>query len=84
MNKKVEELLNRLREAVHDAIVESQHVAEAMAELEKAQCCPSFFEDISLAEPSPMGGEDRPFTEALVFTEYDEQFLRAMKVTSVA
>ena len=82
MNERIEALLEKLREAIHEALLDSSSVAQAMVELERERCCTKFFVDVALAEPLTAPSEDGGPTEAMVFTEYDEQFLRAIKVAS--
>ena len=79
MNKKTDELLHKLREAIHEAIAESWDVAQAMAELEEEGCCPTFSVDVALADGTPTPQEET-FDEALVLTADDEHFLRSIKV----
>jgi hypothetical protein len=43
MNKKIDGLLHKLREAIHEALAESWDVAHAMAELEQEGCLSHFF-----------------------------------------
>lgn len=76
MNEKVEGLLEQLRDAIHEAIADSWSVAQVMAELEKECCSPTFWVDVALAEPTP--------SEAFVFTDFDRQFLQAIRVTNFA
>ncbi len=82
MNEKIEELLNQLREAIHEAITDSASVAQAMAGLEQEHCCPVFAVDVMLAEPLAALNEDGIVDDVFVLSEYDEQFLRAIKITS--
>ena len=74
MNEKVEGLLEQLRDAIHEAIANSWSVAQVMVELEKEGCCPAFCVDVALPEPTP--------SEAAVFTDFDRQFLQAIRVTN--
>ena len=79
MNQKIKELLHILREAIHEAVAESLDVAQAMAELEREGCCPTFSVDVALADGPPTPQEET-FDEALVLTADDEHFLRSIKV----
>lgn len=79
MKKKIDGLLYTLREAIHEAIAESGHVAKALAELEQEGCCPMFSVDVALPDGSPTP-EDETFDEALMLTADDEHFLRSIKV----
>jgi hypothetical protein len=79
MNKKIDGLLDKLREAIHGALAESWDVGQAMAELEQEGCCPAFLLDVVLADGPPMPQEET-FEEALVLTANDEHFLRSIKV----
>jgi hypothetical protein len=81
MNKKIEELLQKLRDAMYEAIAGSWDVAEAMAKLEQEGRCPSLSVDVTLMDDPPQN-EETGFDEGLVLTDYDQQFLRAIKVAS--
>ena len=81
MNQKIEDLLNQLRNAIHDAVAESWEVVQAMGKLEKEGRCPAFSVDVMLVDgPSSPLGEG----ETLVLTAEDEQFLRSLKIASLA
>lgn len=79
MNPRILGLLNRLREAIHEAIADSDTVAQTMAELEQEHCCPVFGVNVMLAEP-PLPEQQETSDDALVLTEEDEHFLRAIKI----
>jgi hypothetical protein len=81
MNKKIEQLLRKLREAMYEAIAGSWDVGEVMAELEQEGRCPTLSVDVTLVD-DPSQNEERAFGEALVLTDYDQQFLRAIKVAT--
>jgi len=81
MNQRIESLLNELREAIHETLAESRNIAQIMAELEQERCCPAFSVDVFLPETSAADSTG-PFSEALAFTKYDEDFLQAIKVTT--
>ena len=83
MKNKIDELVHKLRDAMHEALATSCGVAEAMAELEQEGHCPTLLVDVSLAEESVAPpNEVGPFGEGLVLNDYDQQFLRAIKVAS--
>jgi len=86
MNRKIEQLLHSLREAIHDAIGESFGVAAAMAELEREGHCPSLMVDVAL----PQEEKEPPSLELvtpdgpLFLTASDEDFLRNLGIATAA
>ena len=53
MNDKIDELLQKLRDAMYEALAGSWNVAEAMAKLEQEGRCPTLLVDVTLADESP-------------------------------
>ncbi len=86
MNRKIEQLLQSLREAIHDAIGDSCEVAAAMSQLEREGQCPSLLIDVAL----PQEEKERPSLELvthdgpLFLTAADEDFLRNMGIATAA
>jgi hypothetical protein len=86
MNRKLERLLQSLREAIHDAIGESFGVAAALAELEREGHCPALLVDVAL----PQEEKETPSLELvtpdgpLFLTASDADFLRNMGIATPA
>jgi len=86
MNRKIEQLVEQLRDAIHEALCESVAVVSAMQELDRAGRCPALTVDVTLA-----GEKESPSIElvtrdqGLILTSSDEQFLRNIGIaTSLA
>jgi hypothetical protein len=96
MNRRIETLLSSLREAIHEAIADSNAVAELMAELDREGHAPSFLIEVGLPEDA-LTAKERAEMEAgerreiatldrvtphgpLFLTESDEDFLRNLGV----
>ena len=85
MNRKIEQLLQSLREAIHDAIGESFGVAAAMAELEREGHSPSLLIDVALPRQN-----EPPLLEVvthdgpLFLTVEDNDFLRNIGIATAA
>jgi hypothetical protein len=100
MNHKIQSLLGSLREAIHEALGESNDVAAVLAELEREGHSPSFLVEVSLPEGAPTAEEqvearaseerELPTLELvkrdgpLFLTAFDEDFLRNVGVTPFA
>ncbi|HLG98825.1 MAG TPA: hypothetical protein VKX49_21110 [Bryobacteraceae bacterium] len=85
MNRKIERLMQTLRDAIHDALGESAGVAAAMAELERAGHCPSLLVDVSLpAEKEAASIEPVRRDGPLFLTESDDDFLRNIGIGKLA
>ncbi len=83
MKDEIDELLHALRLAMYEALARSCDVAEAMARLEQVGHCPTILVDVSLADqPTPAQNRETELSEALVLTEDDQEFLRAIKIAS--
>lgn len=82
MDKNQTEMLQRLQEAIQDAIAQSYAVGAAMDELERAGICPSLTIDVALPEqqelPAFVGRKGR-----LRLSAGDELFLRSVGITAV-
>jgi hypothetical protein len=82
-NGKREELLYRLREAIHESLAESLTVLAAMSELEDAGLCPSFSVDITLPEENTSPSVELvTVDEGLILTASDESFLRTLGIAT--
>lgn len=91
MNRKIEQLLQSLREAIHDAIGESFGVAAAMSDLEREGHIPSLLIDVSLPPgDAPPQQKEPPSFELvtpdgpLILTEADGDFLRNLGIATPA
>ncbi len=77
MQRRIDELMHALREAIDDALAESPAIAAAMAELEHVGICPSFSVDVALPEDrEPATLEIVTFDGPLVLTDGDSLFLK--------
>jgi outer membrane protein TolC len=77
MNKRIQELLQKLRHAIDEALADSPSIDAIMAELEQAELIPSFTVDVELRQaPEAPSLEIGP----LSLTERDEQFLRNLGI----
>jgi len=82
-NRKVEEMLRNLREAIDEALADSLSVLAAMGELEDAGFCPSFSVDVMLPEESELPSMELiTYDEALILTVSDESFLRTLGIAA--
>lgn len=81
-NRRTEDLLHKLREAIHETLAESLAVLEAMSELEDAGLCPAFSVDITLPEEGAPSEESVTHAERFVLTASDESFLRTLGITT--
>ena len=91
MNRKIEQLLQSLREAIHDAIGESFGVAAAMSDLEREGHIPSLLIDVSLPQADATAQpKEAPSMELvtpdgpLFLTESDGDFLRDLGIATPA
>jgi hypothetical protein len=94
MSRKIEQLLQCLREAIHDAVSESPAVAAVMMDLEREGHCPAFLVDVGLPhaagfpEDAGLPERERPSLEVvtpdgpLFLTASDEDFLRNIGVAT--
>jgi len=76
MEQDLRGLLQNLREAIHEALAESEAVSRAMAALEDAGHCPSFRVDV--ATPAELEALEPTVDPA----EYDEEFLRSLGISA--
>ena len=76
MNPHLNGLLQNLREAIHEALAESEGIAQAMAALDQAGHCPTFKVDIDTPAELEISGQ------AIELAGFDEQFLKALGITS--
>ena len=85
MNRKIERLLQSLRDAIHDALGESAGVAAAMAELEREGHCPSLLVDVALPEQEKEQASIEAVTRdgPLFLTDSDEDFLHNIGVATL-
>jgi len=84
MAKNIRGLLNALRQAINEAILESDDVTAAMAALKRTGKCPLFTIDVALEDaPGPAGAGVGPAgpAEELVLSDADVAFLAAMGVS---
>ena len=85
MTKNIKGLLNALRQAINEAVLESNDVAAAMAALKRTGKCPVFTVDIALQEaPEPAAEPLEPpssVPEELVLSDLDIEFLTAMGIS---
>lgn len=84
MTKNVKGLLEALRQSIHEAILESNDVAAAMAALKRTGKCPVFSIDATLEEapgPDAQPAEALGRAEELVLSDEDVEFLAAMGIT---
>lgn len=85
MNRKLEGLLNSLRDAIHDALGESSAVAQAMEQLELEGHCPSLLVDVALPEEKELPSLQLVTRHgSLILTESDEDFLRNLGIATAA
>jgi len=91
MNLKIEQLLQSLREAIHDAIGDSCEVAAAMSQLEREGHSPSLLIDVALPRDNGTSQQkELPSVELvtpdgpLFLTASDGDFLRELGITTVA
>lgn len=80
MKRHVQDMLQFLREAIHEAIAESPHVAAAMAELERAGHVPTFSVEVALPEEGFASADFELPAGHLLLTESDEQFLNEVGI----
>jgi hypothetical protein len=96
MTKRIEHLLSSLREAIHDALGESNDVAAAVAELEREGHSPYFSVEVGLPERALTENEITDLKEGverelpslelvkrdgpLFLSECDEAFLRELGI----
>ena len=96
MTKRIERLLSSLREAINNALGESNSVAAVMAELEREGHSPCFSVDVGLPESALTEKEIADLEEdaerklptlevvkrdgPLILTECDETFLRELGI----
>jgi hypothetical protein len=81
LNRKTEQLLHNLREAIDAALADSSNILAAMSELEDAGFSPSLSVNIALPEKvEPPSLELVTFDEGLVLTASDESFLRNLGI----
>ena len=57
MSRKIEQLLQCLREAIHDALAESPAVAAVMTDLEREGHCPAFLVNVGLPQEAGLPEE---------------------------
>lgn len=84
MTRNVKGLLNALRQAINEAILESNDVAAAMAALKRTGKCPVFGIDVALEEApgaSAVPVEALGAGEELVLGDADVEFLAAVGIT---
>ena len=91
MNRKIEQMLHSLREAIHDAIGDSCEVAAAMGELEREGQCPSLLIDVALPQDNGRSQQKEPPSLELVtpdgplyLTASDGDFLRNLGIATAA
>ena len=84
-NPKTEQLLNKLREAIHESLADSLTVLAAMSELEDAGLTPAFSVDITLPERNAAPSLQLVnCDEGLILTAADASFLRTLGITTPA
>ncbi len=84
MTKNVKGLLEALRQSIHEAILESNDVAAAMAALKRTGKCPVFAIDATLEEapgPDAQPTQASGNAEELILSDEDVAFLAAMGIT---
>ncbi len=85
MNRKIEQLLQSLKEAIHDAIGDSFGVASAMADLEREGHSPSLLIDVSLPQPKEPPTLELVVADGpLLLTSSDGDFLRNLGIATLA
>jgi len=91
MNRKIEQLLQSWREAIHDAIGDSCEVAAAMSQLEREGVSPSLLIDVALPQDNGTNRQkESPSLELvtpdgpLYLTASDGDFLRNLGIATAA
>jgi hypothetical protein len=84
VNKNTRGLLDALRQAINEAILESNDVAVAMAALKRTGKCPVFTIDVALEDAPEAAvetlGEEPDLARDLVLSDSDEEFLRTLGI----
>ncbi len=81
VTRNVKGLLNALRQAINEAILESNDVAVAMAALKRTGKCPVFTIDVALEDAPGTPLEALGAEEELVLSDADVAFLAAVGIT---
>jgi len=83
MNRQIQQMLQSLREAIHEALADSPGIAAAMAELEREGRSPTFRVDVALPEETDVSSPDLVYCDGqLALTSFDEDFLRNMGIAT--
>jgi hypothetical protein len=81
MNRKIEEMLHTLREAIDEAIADSPDVGAIMADLEHAGICPSFSVDVALPAARASASLEVVRTDGpLILNAEDDEFLKDLGI----